>query len=133
MKTTLLPLGVLAPALDVAAQEVERSAPAPASDALTNLGSMLGGLVLVIALIFLLAWAARRFSWTKMLAHRTEGPIRLVGTLSLGTRERLVLVDVEGRRVLLGVVPGEISRLDISTAEAGSDFESRLSEAGGHR
>ena len=133
MKRALLLLAGLAPMLDIAAQEAERSAPAPATDALQSLGSMLGGLAIVIALIFVLAWAARRFSWTKMIAHRTDGPIRLVGTLSLGTRERLVLVDVEGRRVLLGVVPGDISRLDIAEAAEKSDFESRLTEAGGGR
>lgn len=65
-----------------------------------------GGLAVVLVVIALGAMVARR-----ALPMRTGGLVRLqvVGTVSLGARERLVLVDVEGRRVLVGVAPGRVS------------------------
>lgn len=113
-----------------AADESERATPGPSADAVANLGAMVGGLAIVIVCIFALAWLARRFSWTRFLAQRSDGPIRMLGSLSLGTRERLLLVEVEGRRILLGVTPGEISRLDAAPDGArGADFDAALSRA----
>jgi flagellar protein FliO/FliZ len=54
----------------------------------------------------------------------------MLGSLSLGTRERLLLVEVEGRRILLGVTPGEISRLDAAPDGArAADFDAALTRA----
>ncbi|PLW83967.1 flagellar biosynthetic protein FliO [Kineobactrum sediminis] len=100
-----------------------------AADAAGNMLRMVMGLGVVILLVFALAWLARRASVMKFLNRGGEGPIRMLGQLSLGTRERLLLVEVEGQKILLGVVPGRITRLDgIATGESG-DFERHLKTA----
>lgn len=103
----------------------------PSADAAVSLGRMTLGLVVVIALVFALAWAARRLSVMRARGGASGGPIEVVGQLALGTRERLLLVEVDGRRVLLGVVPGRITRLDAAEAPAqpGEAFSSRLTAA----
>lgn len=100
-----------------------------AADAALNMSRLVGGLVVVILLVFALAWVARRASVMKFLNRGGDGPIRMLGQLSLGTRERLLLVEVEGQRILLGVVPGRITRLDTAAAAATDDFAQHLKTA----
>lgn len=69
---------------------------------------MLPGLVFVLALIGALAWAARRFG-----AARAVGPshIRTVASTSVGTRERVVIVEIAGEWMVLGVAPGRVNTI----------------------
>ncbi len=66
-------------------------------------------LAAVLALMAGLLWVLRRAG----LAPRAggAGPLRLVGQLSLGPRERLVIVEAGERWLLLGVGASGISRL----------------------
>jgi len=73
-------------------------------------GQMVLGLVMVLALIFALAWAVRRFGRVQSLP---TGALRVLGGLSLGTRERLVLVKVGNAQLLLGVAPGRVQTLHV--------------------
>jgi len=68
------------------------------------------GLAAVLALIALLAWAARRL---RGRLQPRGGAVELLGGLSLGARERLVLVRVEGVRLLIGVAPGSLRTLHV--------------------
>jgi len=86
------------------------------------------GLVLILGLVFALAWAARRISGGRLGSRSGSGPIRIVAQQALGVKERLLLVEVGGRRILLGVSSGRIGRLaDLGPAEAG--FDERLEDA----
>lgn len=71
-----------------------------------------GALIVVLLLIMGLAWLVRRSGKFPGIGR---GPIQVLGTLSLGTRERVVLVSVEGTRLLLGVAPGSIRTLHVLT------------------
>ena len=74
------------------------------------IGQVSGALALVVLLIIGCAWLARRCG----LAGHTRSygsSIRVKSSYSLGQRERLVVVDVDGQRLLLGVTPGGITRL----------------------
>jgi flagellar protein FliO/FliZ len=86
----------------------------PASDTLPGLADGLSqtilGLVAVLALIALLAWAARRLSGR---LQGRGGALELLGGLSLGARERLILVRVDGIRFLVGVAPGSVRALHV--------------------
>lgn len=75
-----------------------------------HLSSVLLGLVAIIALIFLLAWFYRKASGGNWLR---SGSIRILAALALGTRERLLLVDVGGTQILLGVTAQNITRLHV--------------------
>jgi flagellar protein FliO/FliZ len=62
--------------------------------------------VVVVGVLALAAWALRRSSG----AGRSRGQrVAIETAVSLGERRSLVIVSVEGRRLLLGVAPGHIN------------------------
>jgi flagellar protein FliO/FliZ len=65
-------------------------------------------LALVLLLLFASAWALKRFAG---MGGRANARLRTVASLSLGARERAVLIEVDGREVLLGVAPGNVRTL----------------------
>ncbi len=71
---------------------------------------MILGLVFVVLLIFSLAWLVRRMG---RLQSVIGGNMRLLGGLSLGQRERAVLVQVGKTQMLLGVAPGSVRTLHV--------------------
>jgi|AGFT01.1.fsa_nt_gi flagellar biosynthetic protein FliO len=73
---------------------------------------MSGALLLVLAIILVLAWLARR-SW--LVPPRVKGSkmLTIVGAQTLGQRERLVVVEMANKHLLLGVTATKISRLAI--------------------
>lgn len=98
-------------------------------DAAGNLTRLALGMLAVVVLIFGLAWAVRRFSLLNGFQRDGDNPIRSLAQLSVGPKERVVLIEVEGRRLLIGVAPGRITRLDAPAgdqAEAGKDFATHL-------
>ncbi|EGN75986.1 flagellar biosynthetic protein FliO [Idiomarina sp. A28L] len=76
---------------------------------LTLLGKVSGSLILVILIIIVCAWLFRRIgsSWLPS----TTNKIRVVTSANLGGKERIVVVDVEGKRLVLGVAPGSVNHL----------------------
>lgn len=64
-----------------------------------SIGGALLALVLVVGLILLLGRFAKRVPG---IGGATNPSLKLVGTLSLGPRERVVVVDVGGTQLLLG-------------------------------
>ena len=64
---------------------------------------------LVVALIVVAAWLLRRSPLGAFA--RANGPLKIVATLPLGPRERLVLVETSAGRLLLGVSPAGIATL----------------------
>ena len=82
--------------------------PAPATATATASGGFGGAvtaLVVVIALIFALAWLAKRMP---VLGGGAAGnaSLRIVGSLALGPRERVIVIAVGDTQLLLGVGAG---------------------------
>ena len=75
-----------------------------------QMSKLLLGLLLVIGLIFLLAWLLRR---VQQLNPRGNQAIKLISSHALGPRERLVLVQVGSEQVLLGLSAGRIAPLHV--------------------
>ncbi|GGC99052.1 flagellar biosynthetic protein FliO [Halopseudomonas salina] len=75
---------------------------------LAQLGQLALGLVLVVGLIFLIGYLMRRVG---PLAPHGRQQIKLVSSLALGPRDRLILIDVAGKQLLLGASPGRITTL----------------------
>jgi flagellar protein FliO/FliZ len=71
-----------------------------------TLQSFLAVLV-VLALVGALAWLTRRGAFASL--RRTSRAILVETAVPLGERRSLVIVSVEGRRILLGLTPGQIS------------------------
>lgn len=69
-------------------------------------------LAFVLAVIVAIAWLTRRMR----NAYGANGPVRVIAEVSLGQKERAVLVQVDGRRLLLGVATGAVSLLHSADA-----------------
>nr|MBF0682989.1 flagellar biosynthetic protein FliO [Pseudomonas sp.] len=74
------------------------------------------GLVFVVALILACAWAARRFGF----ANRVQGgaPMKIVSTLSLGPRDRVIMLEVDDTWLVVGVNAGGMTTLHSLPAKA---------------
>ena len=67
-----------------------------------------GGLLVVVLIIFGLAWLMKRFNLSQ---HSQNGLIKIIAGLPLGTRDRIVLLQVGEEQILLGLSPGRIRKL----------------------
>lgn len=64
----------------------------------------------VLAVIFALAWLARR---VRTFGDRTAGSLEVLANMPLGPKERAVLLRVGGAQILLGVAPGRVNMLHV--------------------
>lgn len=94
------------------------------------------GLSFVLGLLFLCVWLLRRYGHFSRLP---PGQFRVLAALSLGGRERAVLVQAGARQLVLGVAPGQVrtlcvlegeDRIPLETAGQGATFAERLAEVG---
>lgn len=99
----------------------------PGSPLLQVSGALFG----IIAFILIAAWLAKRFG----LAGKTAGTrgLKVSASTTLGPRERVVIVDVEDARLVLGITASNINLLHKlppapvtgdERAEASADFQS---------
>jgi flagellar protein FliO/FliZ len=75
----------------------------PISDILLALGA-------VVCAIVVLGWFAKR---VLRVPSGGAGPLRIAGGLSMGPREKVVLMQVGRTWILLGVAPGRIQTLHV--------------------
>jgi flagellar protein FliO/FliZ len=80
---------------------------ASAGPAGIGLGSLLA-VSIVLALVGTLAWMLRR-GLLKLPGRRRDQRVTVETAVSLGDRRSLVIVAVEGRRLLLGLTPAQVS------------------------
>lgn len=87
------------------------------------------GLAFVLAVMLVLAWVVKRYVQVPGIGR---GQVQILGGVSLGAREKAVLLTVEGRRLLVGVAPGRVQTLlvmDAATQTGADDFAVQLEEA----
>jgi flagellar protein FliO/FliZ len=79
---------------------------APASPlSVSSVAQLTLSLFAVLALIFAISWALKRF---KLAGPRGRGEIAVIDELALGPRERVVLLRVGESQVLIGVGAGGV-------------------------
>lgn len=82
---------------------------------------MLFGLALVIGVLLACLWLLRRLS-----TPRGSQRMAVLGATAVGPRERVVLLEVGERVLVLGVAPGRVSKLhDLARDELPSASEAR--------
>lgn len=102
---------LLAPAMLTSVFAVARPIPStvasmPAPSPTGGLLQVLLGLIVVLGLMAALAWVLRRFNSAKGLGH---ADIRVIGGVSVGNRERVVVVEIADQWIVVGVAPGRVS------------------------
>ena len=76
----------------------------------SQLANLIGGLALILVLIYGLSWFVKRFTQGGFMHNPT---MKIVSAMPLGTRERLMLVDVGGKQLLIGVTATQINTLHV--------------------
>lgn len=71
----------------------------------TSVLQMVLSLAAVVAMILALAWMTRRLQGLR--APQTA-ELRVKASLSVGMKERVVLIEAAGQQFLLGVAPGQV-------------------------
>jgi len=95
--------------------------PTPATSAL----KMILGLAVVLGVMVLIAWTLKRMT---PIGGSQASVARIVGGVSVGTRERVVVIEIADRWIVVGVAPGQVNALadiaagsiDVPTGEAQS-------------
>lgn len=96
----------LATLLLLCCSSVALAAPAAAEPATPSMARLLFGLVAVLGLLALCAWLIRRGGFAAQ-----AGAIKIIAQCPVGTRERVMVVQVGDQQLLLGVTPQQISLL----------------------
>ena len=78
-----------------------------APDTATSMLTVLLSLVLILGGFVAVAWFARRY----LPGMGAQGVVKVVGTTAVGARERVVVVEVDGTWLLLGVGGGNVRLL----------------------
>ena len=74
------------------------------------LAQVLGSLLLVFACLFVLVFLLRRFN---RVGGGAGSALRVLGTTSVGQREKVVLLQAGGEQMLIGVAPGSVRTLHV--------------------
>lgn len=100
--------------------------------ATTNPLTVMLGLLFVVALIFGIAWFLKTLGANQLLANPA---MKVLASMSVGPRERVVLVQVGEQQMLLGVAPGSVSQLYVFDEPvltddqlSGSEFQKKLQQ-----
>ncbi|WP_119395000.1 flagellar biosynthetic protein FliO [Salinibius halmophilus] len=96
----------------------------------SELASVFFSLLLIIGLIFALAWLVRRFGGAT--GASSSSSMKVIASLSLGAKEKLLVVQVGDEQFLLGVTPQSINKIDkvnlAITPNAPINFADKLQE-----
>lgn len=82
---------------------------------------MVIGLAVVLGLLAATAWVSKRF---RAASGSRGGAIEILTGLSLGNRERVVLLKVGNDQVLVGISPSGLRTLHVIGQPASTDFSS---------
>jgi flagellar protein FliO/FliZ len=83
---------------------------APAAVGAGSLTQVTLSLLLVLGIVFAAAWVTRRL---RGFGKFGNGALHVVTEIAVGTKERVVLVQVGNKQLLLGVAPGRVSTLHV--------------------
>lgn len=83
---------------------VHAAPPTPAGSGL----QLLFGLVVVLGLLMGIAWWLKRFGPARGVGTSAA---KIVGGVSVGTRERVMVVEVGDQWIVIGVAPGSVNAL----------------------
>ncbi|WP_394808011.1 flagellar biosynthetic protein FliO [Nitrosomonas sp.] len=82
--------------------------PPPSVISTENTLQMMGGLLLVLAIIGGITWLLKRFS---LISPAAAGVVKVVAATGVGQRERVIVVEIDNTWLVLGVAPGRVNML----------------------
>ena len=125
--------GLLLCGIGLANSAVAAESSRPVVSPLATLGKLAIALLLVLLVFWIFARVMRQLQGTRGALH---SGLSIVGTLSLGQRERVVVVQAGEEQLVLGVTASQINTLHVlarplasSGTEELGDFRQKLSAA----
>lgn len=108
----MLPLSVLAADVNTEPTSTVKPSAVISHDPMSSnyLIQLVIGLIVVLLCIVALAWFAKKMNRYRFLA---DDSLKIIGGLSMGARERVVLLQVGEDQLLLGVSAGQINTLHV--------------------
>ena len=85
-------------------------APLNSGNHVGNIAKIAAYLVFIVLIIFVVSSLIRKFG---SLQSSAAGNLKILGSLPVGTRERVMLIEVGGNQILIGVSPGSVRTLQI--------------------
>ncbi len=99
-------MAILLLASSGALHAADTAAPATPPSGAGAVIQMLGALGVVLAALFAVLWLLRRISGGKLAG---PAPIRTVGGIAVGSRERVLLLEIGDHWLVVGVAPGSVT------------------------
>jgi flagellar protein FliO/FliZ len=100
-----LRLASAALALPATAYAAEQSS---AVSSASSFFQVLMGLIVVLGLMALVAWTLKRLNIAKIAGN---APVKVIGGVSVGSRERVMVVEVADQWIVVGVATGQVTAL----------------------
>jgi flagellar protein FliO/FliZ len=101
--------------------------------AATAVGQTLFWLLVVIGLILLLAFLAKRVGGIQL---QNAGAIKILSMMPVGNKERIALIQVGNKQLLIGIAPGRVNTLLVleepigkTALESGNVAESQVKQS----
>lgn len=124
-------LATTAMAMAGAALAVDVNSPKPSPVVAASPLNLLLGIGFLLALVLGAWWLLRRAGAMQWPLQRTA--MKVVSSLPVGPRERVVLIEIAGEQWLLGVAPGQVNLLHrfeqpvvVDSGKGGDEFANRL-------
>lgn len=83
---------------------------APIATDFAQISSLVVSLVFILCLILICAWLVKRVSG---ITHAGTQQLKVLGALSVGSKERALLISAGDTQLLLGVAAGSVSLLHV--------------------
>jgi flagellar protein FliO/FliZ len=77
---------------------------------LSYVAQILISFLLVIGFIFFMAWMMKR---SGRFGYGSGQTIKIISSMSLGMREKILVIEVGGENIVVGVAPGQIRTLHV--------------------
>jgi flagellar protein FliO/FliZ len=88
----------------------------PGAASAGSLLQVLLGLIVVLGCMAGAAWMLRRFGLAK---SSSAGTVKVIGGVNVGTRERVLVVEVGDQWIVVGVAPGRVNALTTMPRQEG--------------
>ena len=82
---------------------------------LSYVAQILISFLVVIGFIFFMAWLMRR---SGRFGYGSGQVIKIISSMSLGMREKILVIEVGGANIVVGVAPGQIRTLHVLDGDA---------------
>ena len=98
-------------------------------DPLGNIWQVALALIAIVAVVYALGYVARRMQGMGGMVSSSDKCVKVIESTYLGPKERLVVVEVAGQRLLLAINPQSITKISDMKPSFPKSFEQTLEEA----